>query len=150
MSQFISKNENYKGPYYIESTDLDTMKCARLQDGRFHVFKSGIASNLITGHEFILVSQPLATIISKTCQSLVEVQPAVVIRLSTGEKWPDYYELKPLQEIRPYELLDASGYQVWHLDHSCLFVSPKLMDEITRSGIANLSFFPGWSRFAGE
>jgi hypothetical protein len=150
MSQLISESENYKGPYYIASTDLDTMKCARLQDGRFHVFKSGIASNLITGHEFILAFGPLATIISKTCQSLVEVQPAVVIRISTGEKWPDYYELKPLQEIRPYELPDASCYQVWHLDHSELFVSPELKNEITRSGIANLSFSPGWSGFAAE
>ena len=144
----MSVSENYKMPYSVESTDCFPMSCAKLQDGRFHVYKPGIASNLITGHEFILASEPLATIISKTCQSLVEVQPAVVIRISTGEKWPGYYELKPLQEIDSYKLPDASGFQVWHYDHSWLFVSPELMDEIIRSGVTNLSFSP--ARFVAE
>ena len=141
--------KNYQGPWLLTSREWNTMRCLKLQDGRFHVYKRGITSSLIEGYEFILASRPLATLIKETCQSLVEVQPVVVMNIATGEEWPDYFELDPLQWIRYPELPDASGYQVWHFRRSTLFVSPVLKDEITRSGIADLEFGPGWFGWLG-
>jgi hypothetical protein len=86
----------------------------------------------------------LATLIKETCQSLVEVQPVAVMNIATGEEWPDYFELNPLQKIRYPEHPDVSGYQIWHNGPTTLFVSPALKDEITRSGIADLRFEHPW------
>jgi len=66
------------------------------------------------------------------------------MNIATGEEWPDYFELIPLQKIRYPEHPDVSGYQIWHNGLSTLFVSPSLKDEITRCGIADLRFQNAW------
>lgn len=135
----------------MTSTDYHTLECFRLQDGRLHVYKYGNASDFLSGYEYFLAKNSLASIINEFCGTSVRIFPAILVNINTGEQWTGYYEIDASQEVSPstFEDIDSAGYQVWKCDQRYLFVSPLLKDEIIRAGIPDLSFSPGFSNFGG-
>ena len=128
-----------------------SMACSRLEDGRFHVYRAGAAPILLTGSSFILAREPLAALLGELCSGCLDLVPASVVQVASGESWNGYFEVKAKEEITPLTIatVDASANAAWHFSRAHLFVSASVMDEISSRGIKELSFSPGFSEFAG-
>jgi hypothetical protein len=142
--------KEWAGPYYVFVDSLNPMCCTQLADGRFHVYKSGEPVILLSGSDFILVKEPVFSILRNLCENRAAFKDAVVMQTVKGENWGGYYEIVPHEEIFPdtIESIDHSGLKLWHFDKKYLFVSLAVKKELSGSNIKGVSFAPGFYGFA--
>ena len=139
-------------PQFVEpAAGYRPMDVVRLKDGPIRVYRPGETGPLLTGHELILVSSSFAGELKRLAADSATFLETHVTRPSDGKQW-SYVEVVPKVEISAadIEVVDASGYRLWHFGRSHLFVSPAIMDALqTHAWASELQFSPGFSRFAG-
>jgi hypothetical protein len=124
----------------------------RLDAGDFQVWDPGEFGSLLCGADHILATTALANALQGACGDDIEVRPAKIVRLSTGESWSSYMEIIPLAELAgPDDLPRArqSTRRAWHYAHSQLFVRAEVRDLLAALDLPDLVFSPGFRQFAG-
>ena len=139
-----------EAPQYIEGKN-SSHRCVRLRDGRFHLVRPGPLTALFYGGDHILVSEPLAAVLRDTCAHCLELHRTEIVQVASGESFGIYYEVRPHEELTPEDIdrVSASGFHAWHFRRAHLFVSPEVAERIRQRRFDDISFSPGFSRFAG-
>jgi hypothetical protein len=147
---FQEELKNWEGPFHLFANISNSMCCARLKDDRFHIYKPGEPTIILTGYGFILIKEPILSIFKKLCANTAEFKDATVKQTVQGENFSGYYEVDPHEEISPdnSEHIDSSGFKLWHFDKRYLFVSIAVKNELSKLNIKGISFTPGFSEFA--
>jgi len=137
-------------PYCVEA-ECGADRCARLQDGRFHLIRTGLLGNLFYGSRYILASEPFADLLRSSCDSCLDLRSTELVQATSRDTFGVYYEIMPHAEITPenVKMVSNSGLHAWHFHQTHLFVSPGLARLIRKQEFDDLSFSPGFSRFAG-
>jgi hypothetical protein len=132
MSQMIT-------PYIIRSEVRGVLSIARTQDGRFHVYRDGNDSVLITGVDFILVRKPLKELLEPLLGDQLLVRPADVLNIATGQLYPGYFEVivHNIDRNLVPRLKGEGAVTNWY---QCLVVSADVKREIENTRIEGLSF----------
>jgi hypothetical protein len=136
-------------PYCVEA-ECGADRCVRLQDGRFHIIWTGLLGNLFYGSRYILASEPFADLLRSSCASCLDLRPTELVQATHRDTFGVYYEIMPHAEVTPENVkrVSVSGLHAWHFHQTHLFVSPGLARLIRKQGFDDLSFSPGFSRFA--
>lgn len=136
-------------PFHLYSLERQTMSCARESDGDFHVFKPGAAPVILRGYGFILVKDPVLSILRTLCIDSAEFRKAKVVRDRTGEVFKGYYEVFTHNEITldNYKQIEQSGFNLWNFNKEYLFVSNNVRNEIFNLNDRSLSLTPGFYGF---
>jgi hypothetical protein len=122
---------------------------AKLDIGRFHLYRSGDLTHLLPTPSAILVSHDVAALITSQVQGGCRVREITILDPPNGEV-TGYVELLIDAELGPASLpQDVSGKQVWRYGPNHLFVSPDLA-EMVSAGFPDLRLSQGFSRFAGH
>lgn len=142
--------KEWDGPFHIFANVTTAMDCLRLDDGRFHVYRSGQPAILLSGYGFILVKDPIISIFQKFCAKEADFKDAIVMQTVTGETWNGYYEIVPHEEISPdvINTIDDTGFKLWHFNRKALFISSAVRNELLNSNIEGISCLPGFLGFA--
>ena len=137
-------------PQSIEARN-GSYRCVRLSDGRFHLVKPGPLADLFYGGGHILASEVFAGVLRETCAHCLDLRRTELVQIATGEIFGIYYEVLPHDEFTPDDIdrVPALGFHAWHFQRAHLFVSPTVAEVIRQRGFDDLSFSPGFSRFAG-
>ena len=121
---------------------------AKLEDGRFHVWRSGALGILLPTASAILVSRDFASALAAETNVGWHVRE-VTIRDPPNSEIRGYVELVVDEELEPHSLpSDVSGKRVWRFGLNYLFVSPELA-KVLGARFPDLSFARGFSGFAG-
>jgi hypothetical protein len=136
-------------PYCVEA-ECGADRCVRLQDGRFHIIWTGLLGNLFYGSRYILASEPFADLLRSSCASCLDLRSTELVQATNRDTIGVYYEIMPHAEVTPENVkrVSVSGLHAWHFHQTHLFVSPGLARLIRKQGFDDLSFSPGFSRFA--
>jgi hypothetical protein len=147
---FLHHLGNYAGPIHVYFRG-PSAQCVRLKDGRLHVYQRGVFPDLLDGPGYILASRALADVLLSSCGLSVQIVPAQVIHLPTGESLAEYFEILPHDEVTPQtaKTVDATGGRAWHFNKSHLFVTTQAALELQRSGFQSLQFERGFDACAG-
>ena len=134
-------------PYSVESGGRPA-SIARLEIGRFHLYRTGDLTHLLPTPSAILVSRDLAALLTSQTPAGCRVREVTILDPPNGEV-AGYVELLIDAELeRASPPPDVSGKQVWHYGPNHLFVSPELA-EIISARFPDLVLSRGFSRFAG-
>jgi hypothetical protein len=137
--------------FHVESR-TSSVKLVRLDAGDFQVWGPGEFGSLLCGADHILATTALANALQGACEDDIEVRPAKIVRLSTGESLSPYMEIVPVAELAgPDDLPRArqSTRRAWNYAHSQLFVRADVRDLLAALDLPDLAFSPGFSQFAG-
>ncbi len=138
-------------PMFVNCTG-STANLVRLETGEFQVLDPGEMGSLLTGHDYILATAPLADALRTACGDDVEIKPANIVRKSTGESWSTYAEVTPTAELKgPDDLPLArhSGRRTWHYQRGHLFVNAEVKASLAKLALDDLTFSSGFSEFVG-
>jgi hypothetical protein len=148
---FLHHSRDFVGPFHVSSHG-PAASCVRLKDGRLHVYQRGEFPDLLEGPEYILAGRALADVLRSACGRSLEIVPAQVINVATGEiATRDHFDVLPHEEITPETLqaVDSTASRAWHFRKSHLFVTKQVVLELQRAGFTSLQFDPGFSGFCG-
>ena len=133
---------------YAVGAGSQSASIAKLDVGRFHLYRSGDLTNLLPTPSAILASRDLADLLASEAPEGFRVREVTILDPPHGEV-AGYVELLIDREIEPDSLpQDVSGKRVWRYGPNYLFVSPELA-EIVGARFPDLTFSMGFSRFAG-
>jgi hypothetical protein len=134
-------------PYCVESQVEHPPGIAKLAAGRFHVWRSGDLTSVLSTASAILVSRALADVLASHAEVGWQRREITIVDPPDGEV-SGYVELIVDQEIAPDALpSDVSGKRVWRYGADNLFVSPELAG-ILAARFPDLTFSAGISVFA--
>jgi hypothetical protein len=140
--------DGYAGPVHVWSDGLRA-RCVRLGDGCFHVFQRGDFTDLLDGPDYILAVPRLAAALRTLCPSTVEIVPAQVVNIQSGQSLASYEEVRAREEITPgmIETVDAQGDRAWHFKRRHLFVTKHVALLLRRRGFPSRGYSRGFSEF---
>ena len=114
-----------------------------LNDGRFQVTKNDkFCSFIWAAPSYFLFRYRLARLLIEKLIPKVMVKSAYIFRISTGEWWNNYFDIRIGDQISNIDSskIISEGLNVWHYKNRHLFVSPNLKALIQDNGFHDLSF----------
>jgi len=121
---------------------------AKLEEGRFHVWRCGALGTFLPTASAILVSREFASALAAETKAGWRLRE-VTIRDPPNSEIAGYVELVVEQAIEPHALPpDVSGKQVWRYGLNHLFVSRELATVLSPR-FPDLFWSLGFSWFAG-
>jgi hypothetical protein len=104
---------------------------AKLEEGRFHVWRSGALGTFLPTASAILVSRGFASALDAETKAGWRIREITILDPPNGEI-AGYVELVVDDEIGPHTLpRDVSGKRVWRYRLNSLFVSPELANVLS-------------------
>jgi len=124
----------------------------RLNDGRFQLTKDGPIAPFMNGFGYVLIQPDLAHFIAELDIDGIRFEPAIVWHRGKDEEFGPYLNLRVGQFFnwQKMDALDLSGYKMYSLNDTDLFVSPALKRKLEASAFNYLSFSEGLESFAGD
>jgi hypothetical protein len=133
-------------PYFVDAGG-NPASIAKLDIGRFHLYRSGDLTHLLPTPSAILVSRDVAALLTSQVPAGCRVHEVTILDPPNGEV-AGYVELLIDAELEPASLpQDVSGRQVWRYGPNHLFVSPDLA-EIISARFPDFTLSMGFLRFA--
>lgn len=129
---------------------MGSMEVASLDGDRFHIFRDGEDALMLSCYTDLVVSAELGALLARRCPGQLEVSPAVIEQIATGETRPGYCVLRGLTPITldNIDALDVKGDHVWAFNDHYLFVSPTVARALRDAFPGRLDFSNGFSQFA--
>jgi len=126
------------------------MSIAHLDGNRFHIFRGGEQAPMLDCSTHLVASDALAALLARFCPNQLEISPARLEQVATGETCRGYSVLRPISELTPDNIGTApsDGYRVWRAWDRYLFVSPALAEVLREAFPSLLEFSDGFSQFA--
>ncbi len=128
---------------------MTNMFIATLEDNRFHIIRDGEDSVMPTCYTDLVVSADFAALLARLCPGQLEISPAVIERIATGETRPGYCVLRGLAPITldNIDQLDVTGNRVWAHSYN-LFASPAVARALDDALPGTFEFSDGFTQFA--
>lgn len=141
---------NAQMPQSVEAANyMARLTVASLEGNRFHIFRDGDDSLMPGCYTDLVVSAAFAALLARLCPGQLEVAPAMIEQLATGETRQGYCVLRGLAPITLENIhrLEVDGNHVWA--YTCnLFVSPAVAGALRDAFPGQLEFSDGFSQFA--
>jgi hypothetical protein len=128
---------------------MANMSIAVLEGNHFHIVRDGEDSMMPTCYTDLVVSAEFAALLDRLCPGQLEIFPALIEQIATGETRPGYCVLRQLAPItlKNIDQLDVTGNRVWAYSYN-LFVSPAVARALCDAFPGTLEFTDGFSQFA--
>jgi hypothetical protein len=160
--------EGFAGPWHIWSRIPCRAHSCRIAEGSFSVTRDDLGHinhngrlyslpgfaplHMIHGEDHILISEPLAHVLTSNNCLGVRIRPAVVRDSFNQRRVEEYQELVVTEPISrdTIKKVDPSGFRAWCFGDYQLFVSRLLKDEIKSACPLGLGFSRGFEEFLGS
>lgn len=137
---------NNKIVSHVYTRAIGTM--LQLKDGRFKQIREGGLKCLMTGYDYVLVKNDLASLIQSIGINGVKFVPAKVLDSKAGLIHQEYLQMLVSKEFKSEEVynLPLDKEQFFLMNKKYLFATPKLVEKLKNSGF-DLKFSLGLSDF---
>ncbi len=137
-------------PFCI-SSDLPFARVYELADGRFQFIETGSSAPFMSGYQFLLVENELASFLMALGLERVHFEPAILFNRTTGEEFLTHTRIRVGQLFQAGQLLelDLTGARLLTLNDEYYFASPELKRILEQSEFKYLRFSEGFNDFAG-
>jgi len=124
----------------------------RLKNGRFQMTKDGPIAPFMNGFGYILIQPNLAQFVEELDVDRVQFEPAIVWHRGKDQEFGPYLNLRVGQFFnwQMMDELDLSGYKMYSLNDTYLFVSSALKRRLEAGPFNYLCFSEGLSSFAAD
>jgi hypothetical protein len=135
--------------WHIENKNLPTIILWKNDHDNFHVIEKGSAGAILTHHNYSLIDERYASLISKL-PTQVSFHKATVLDFVLKREYHNYIALDIVNTIDPENIKNknSEGLKIWRFGGE-VFVSGELKDELLKIGPGDFIFTQGFQFFGG-
>ena len=120
----------------------------QLIDGRYQIIRKGRFSDILLGHEYILVKEYIADFLLCNEVKGIRFEPAIIYDKTSAQEWHDYCVMlfDCTFNASMISMLDHAGLKAYCMDSRYLFVTPDLKVLLETTNF-KLQFSQGLNHF---
>jgi hypothetical protein len=134
--------------YHVTSTSGSGPLLWTDTEKRFRIIMYHKLTPLITGPGYTLIIPKYIPAFEGLLKEELEIKPAIIYRLATGEEWKHYYQLMIHKNIHPKTIhnINILHENIWQYNGH-LFVAKKIKEKLALLSSGELQFSQGFSHF---
>jgi len=125
--------------YFVSNEEYTTLNLWRLEKDKFRIIEFGKFNILLSGIDYVLIHKDYVEVFKEVLESKLEIIPVKIERLSTGEIFDDFYEMKIKQRFsyKRVNVSERKGDKVWG-GYGSLLVSTNIKIKLEKKSKGEL------------